>query len=317
MEEARFYDDIAEGPPSAKAYWMQTDDNIRVRIGVYHADAETKGTILLMLGRFGYIERYGRVAKSFAENGFATVVIDWRSQGLSDRMANDPQAGHIQEFSDYQRDVAAMMRVVEELSLPIPYLLIGISMGACIGLRSILDGLPVAAAAFISPMWGIKMSSLQRIAAWPLSWAAKRLGQGHRYVPGEDGDIYVLETPYAENNLTHNTSMYEYWVHQAKEAPELQIGGPTMSWLFEALSACRELSRTPSPDTPCITFCGELDQLVDNDAIKTRMANWPNGRFSMIRNAKHDVLTEIPEIGGDVMSQIFEFFSKVSSPSSS
>lgn len=30
----------------------------------------------------------------------------------------------------------------------------------------------------------------------------------------------------------------------------------------------------------------------------------------MIRNAKHDVLTEIPEVGGDVMTQIFDFFAK-------
>ena len=40
------------------------------------------------------------------------------------------------------------------------------------------------------------------------------------------------------------------------------------------------------------------------------MANWPNAGFSMIRNAKHDVLTEIPEEGGDVMTQFFDFFAK-------
>lgn len=310
MEEAKFYEEIAEGPSKAGAYWTQTEDNVRVRVGAYLTDGERKGTALLMLGRFGYIERYGRVAQSFADNGFSTVVIDWRSQGLSDRMAADPQAGHIDAFLDYQKDVAAMMQVVEELDMPKPYYLVGVSMGACIGLRAMLNGLPVASAAFISPMWGIKMSAAQRLAAWPLSWAAKAIGQGHRYVPGESGDIYVLETPFDDNNLTHNAAMYDYWVQQAKIAPELQIGGPTMTWLFEALSECRRLSSIPSPKTPCITFCGELDRLVDNESIKTRMAEWPNGEFSMIRNAKHDVLTEIPEIGGDVMTQIFEFFSK-------
>ncbi|MEO1016921.1 MAG: alpha/beta hydrolase, partial [Pseudomonadota bacterium] len=99
MEEAKFYKEIAEGPSSAGAYWTQADDNVRLRVGAYHADGGSKGTILLMLGRFGYIERYGRVAQSFADNGFSTVVVDWRSQGLSDRMAEDPQAGHIHHFS--------------------------------------------------------------------------------------------------------------------------------------------------------------------------------------------------------------------------
>jgi lysophospholipase len=83
---------------------------VRVRVGVYPTDVEAKGTILLMLGRFGYVERYGRVAKVFAANGFSTAVIDWRSQGLSQRMTDDPQAGHINRFSDYQKDLAAMLK---------------------------------------------------------------------------------------------------------------------------------------------------------------------------------------------------------------
>jgi len=313
MEQAKFYGDIAEGPASGNAYWIETDDGVRVRVGTYDSEAEAKGTILLMLGRFGYVERYGRVAKTFAEKGYSTAIIDWRSQSLSDRMAPDPQAGHIVSFSDYQKDVAAFLKAAEELQLPKPYFLVGVSMGACIGFRAMLDSLPVAASAFISPMFGIKMSTIQRIAAWPLSWAFQKLGMGQKYVPGESGAIYVLETPFENNNLTHNNAMYDYWVKQAQAAPELQIGGPTMSWLHEALAECRRLSTVPSPNVPCITFCGELDQLVDNASIKRRMEKWPNAEFSMIRNAKHDVLTEIPEVGGDVMIQIFDFFARADS----
>lgn len=309
MEQASFFSEIADGPASGNAYWLKTGDGVRVRVGAYCSEAESKGTILLLLGRFGYIERYGRVAKTFAQNGFSTAVIDWRSQGLSDRMAADPRAGHIERFSDYQMDVAALIQAADELSLPKPYFLVGVSMGACIGFRAMLDGLPVSASAFISPMFGIKMSTIQRITAWPLSWAFKQFGMGDRYVPGESGEIYILETPFEDNNLTHNKAMYNYWVEQAQAAPELQIGGPTMSWLYEALAECRRLSSVPSPNIPCITFCGELDQLVDNASIKHRMANWPNSEFAMIRNAKHDVLTEVPAVGRDVMSQIFDFFS--------
>ena len=82
MEAAKFYEEIAEGPSNAGAYWIQTDDNVRLRVDVYHTEEASKGTILLMLGRFGYIERYVRVAQSVADNGLSTVVVDWRSQGL-------------------------------------------------------------------------------------------------------------------------------------------------------------------------------------------------------------------------------------------
>jgi len=311
MENAKFYAEIADGPSDGAAYWVHTDDNVRVRVGTYGTDKGHKGTVLLFLGRFGYIERYGRVAKDFDRNGFATVVIDWRSQGLSDRMAKDPQTGHIHRFSDYQKDVAATLKAAEELDLPKPWYLVGISMGACIGLRAMLEGLPVVASAFISPMFSIKMSPIQRVAAWPLSWAAQKTGMGHKYVPGESGEIYMLTTSFEQNNLTHNADMYEYWVYQARAVPDLQIGGPSMGWLYQGLSECRSLSKMRSPDVPCITFCGELDELVDNGAIKDRMEKWPNGEFVMIQNAKHDVLTEIPEIGGDVMDQIVEFFSNI------
>ena len=309
MEEAQFYSDIADGPSQGAAYWVHTEDGVRVRIGAYGSGKAHKGTILLFLGRFGYIERYGRVAKEFDKNGFATVVIDWRSQGLSDRMADDLRTGHVESFSDYQKDVSAMIKGIEELDLPKPWYLVGVSMGACIGLRAMLEGLPVEASALISPMFGIKMSALQRIAAWPLSWAAKKIGKGHVYVPGESGEIYVLATPFEENNLTHNFGMYDYWIEQARKAPELQIGGPSMSWLYQGLCECRSLSKMQSPDVPCITFCGELDELVDNRAVARRMERWPNSSFEVIKNAKHDVLTELPEIAGDVMTQIVELFS--------
>lgn len=310
MEQAKFYSDMADGPADGTAYWVKADDDVRLRLSTYGtAPKGRKGTILLFLGRFGYGERYGRVAKDFDKNGFATAVMDWRSQGLSDRMADDPQAGHINRFSDYQKDVAAMVKAAEELDLPKPWFLVGVSMGACIGLRAMLEGLPVAACAFISPLMGIKMSPIERVAAWPLSWLAQKLGKGDMYVPGESRDIYVLKTPFEKNNLTHNPDMYEYWVDQARNAPELQIGGPTMAWLYQSLAECRSLSKMPSPDIPCLTFCGEKDELVDNSTIEDRMNRWSNGKFAMIKDAKHDVLTELPEIGGDVMDQIFELFS--------
>jgi hypothetical protein len=69
-------------------------------------------------------------------------------------MASDPNAGHIHFFSDYQKDVAAMMQVVEELDMPKPFYLVGVSMGACIGFRAMLDGLPVAAR-HLSPQCGV------------------------------------------------------------------------------------------------------------------------------------------------------------------
>ena len=46
MEQAKLYSEIADGPSQGAAYWVQTDDNVRVRVGTYGSSKDRKGTIL-------------------------------------------------------------------------------------------------------------------------------------------------------------------------------------------------------------------------------------------------------------------------------
>ena len=50
----------------------------------------------------GYIEKYGRIARLLADWNLATATFDWRGQGLADRVAGDPNIGHVRHFEDYQ-----------------------------------------------------------------------------------------------------------------------------------------------------------------------------------------------------------------------
>ena len=308
LEEATFYPEFAEGPANGMAYWIHADDKVRLRVGLWKAEKARKGTVLLFPGRSEYIENHGRTAAELDKCGYATFVIDWRGHGLSDRLTDDSMTGHVSRFYDYQSDVAAMINAAEELSLPKPWYLIGHSMGANIGLRAVIEGLPVAACAFTAPMWDIKMSPIERVAAWPLSWAAQAIGKGHIYVPGFNRKPYVLSKSFQDNNMTHDPDMYQYWVNQAQTKSDLPTGGPSMGWFFEALKECRSLSTVCSPDIPCIAFCGDKDETVDVRAIQERMAHWPGGSFELIQEAKHELLLEVPDIRENVMAKICELF---------
>jgi pimeloyl-ACP methyl ester carboxylesterase len=81
-----------------------------------------QGTVLLFPGRTEYIEKYGLTAVSFATRGYAVASVDWRGQGLADRLIDDPLKGHVEKFSDHQRDVRAFLQAVEDLNLPKPLL---------------------------------------------------------------------------------------------------------------------------------------------------------------------------------------------------
>ena len=290
-EVAPLFTDIGVGKAPGAAYWLRASDGVRIRIGVWAPEA-TRGTILLFCGRTEYVEKYSIPAGAFAERGFATVAIDWRGQGLADRLLPNPRIGHVNTFDDYQLDVAAVLAAVDALTLPRPLYLLGHSMGGSIGLRALFDGLDVAAAAFSGPMWGIAMAPYLRPVAWGLGRAMPAAGLGNVIAPGTSQTHYVLSAPFEDNTLTRDREMWEMMQNQLRAHPELALGGPSVNWLRQALDDTNLMSVRPSPAVPCITFMGDNERIVDVGRVHARMQNWPNGTLHIIENAEHEVLME-------------------------
>ncbi|MDF0600377.1 alpha/beta hydrolase [Psychromarinibacter sp. C21-152] len=305
-EPAPFHHAVAEGPEDARAVWVRAEDGVRLRLAVWPGG--TRGTVLLFPGRTEYVEKYGRTAGEFRALGLSVIAIDWRGQGLAERHLDDRATGHVIEFPDYQLDVAEMLRLARAEGLAEPYFLIAHSMGGCIGLRSLMEDLPVRAAAFTAPMWGIPISGLLRPVAWSLSWASQRMGFGHRYVPGTAPETYVEGAPFEDNVLTTDREMFDYMLRQVSEHPDLALGGPSLHWLFEALMETRALARRPAPEVPCLTWLGGNERVVDTDPIHARMAGWPGGRLELVDRAEHEVLMERPEVRDRVMAETAGFF---------
>ena len=291
MEEAPLYTDIASGPPGGRAMWRTARDGVRLRIGHWPSDGG-KGTILLFPGRTEYVEKYGVTAADLAAQGYGTLTIDWRGQGLSDRALKDAMSGHVAHFADYQADVAAMLEAAEGLALPQPWHLLAHSMGGCIGLRALIEGLPVASCAFSAPMWGIAMKPALRPVAWSVSWASRPLRLGRLYAPGTVRGSYVLEAPFEANALTRDEAMHAHMVSQLRAYPQLALGGPSLTWLFAALRECRRLARMPSPDLPCLTFVGSDEDIVSRAPIDARTVRWPGARLETVEGGRHELLME-------------------------
>jgi lysophospholipase len=289
-DTAPYHADIA-GNPDGICHWLTTSDGVRVRVGHWSV-ADAKGTVVIFPGRTEYIEKYGRTAAEFASRGFAAVAIDWRGQGIADRLLDNRAVGHVEEFSDYQRDVAAMMAHIGDLGLPKPYHLLGHSMGGCIGLRALHKGLTVETAAFSAPMWGIQMSAALRPIAWGVSSVSKPLGFGGVFAPGQQAETYVLRATADENTLTSDAANFEFLQNQLKAHPDLALGGPSLHWLNESLREMRRLSMRPSPSVPSITFLGSEEAIVDPARIYARMDEWSNGDLVVLDGGRHEVLME-------------------------
>lgn len=311
---APLYTDVADGPDGGEAVWLTASDDVRLRAGIWPGEGAARGTVLLFPGRTEYVEKYGRTARELGQNGYATLVMDWRGQGLADRLHPDALAGHVDRFTDYQRDVAAAVDLARAKGLPEPYFLIAHSMGGCIGLRAVMEGLPVAACVFTGPMWGIHISAPVRPAAWVLGWGSGKLGLGGTYAPGTKPEAYVIAEPFEDNQLTTSPEMFHHLQKQIGRYPELALGGPSLTWLHEALKECRALSRMPSPDVPCLTFVGSNERIVDVPRIHDRMKRWPNGRLEVVDGGEHEVLMEIKTLRSDVIAQTCAHFAAHSAP---
>lgn len=291
LQPAPLFTDVRPGPPGGAAHWVVTSDNTRIRVGHWPLDG-AKGTVLIFPGRTENIEKYGTTASELAGRGLASFAIDWRGQGLADRLADDPMLGHVERFTDYQKDVDAAMRAARALSLPRPYFLLGHSMGGCIGLRAVMEGLSVQAAAFTGPMWGIHIKPHLRPFAPLMAKLMPKIGKGHTLPPGTQREHFVVKDPFEDNRLTTNPEMWEMMRDQFIAHPELAIGGPSFVWLREALAETDHLAGRAAPNLPTLTYVGSNERIVSVPRIIERMDGWTGGRLETLQGAEHELLME-------------------------
>ncbi|MGV6849249.1 MAG: alpha/beta fold hydrolase [Marinibacterium sp.] len=306
---APFYEDAADGGPDPTAFWLTASDGVRLRACLWR-DSNPRGTVLLMPGRTEYIEKYSGAAREFANRGYATLAIDWRGQGLADRLIPDPRLGHVDAFAHYLRDVDAVMAAARHLDIPQPMHLLGHSMGGGIGLFALMEGLPVKSAVFTGPMWGIRLKPLLRPIAWALTTIAPMLGLGRLVSPSTRPENYVLVNPFEGNLLTRDPQMYNLLRDQVVRHPDLAIGGPTLTWLREALRATDLMAHRPSPNVPCLCVVGDNERIIDTDRVRTRMDHWRGGELLNVPEAEHEVMMERPEARQLVFDRAVRLFDR-------
>lgn len=124
--------------------WFIAPDAVRIRYAHWTppAGGPVRGVVVFFSGRTEFIEKNVATYQDLLRRGFHVWTLDWRGQGMSDRLIRDPaehDKGHVAGFDDYVHDAEYFLdRIVAIRAASGAKVLLAHSMGAQIAVRYLL-----------------------------------------------------------------------------------------------------------------------------------------------------------------------------------
>lgn len=260
-----------------------------------------RGTICIFTGRSEYIEKYFETVADLRRRGFAVAVCDWRGQGGSYRPIDDTHKGHIDDFSEYDRDMTCFMRDIVLPDCPPPFGVLAHSMGGHIALRIITTpGSWFERAVLLAPMVELHPAVLRYPPGLVHTYArlATLAGLKHNYVQGGTPTQSSIG-PFDTNILTSDRERHQrnYMLEQA--APDLLLGSPTIGWLNAAMKSMAKINHPEyfgRIKVPTLIFAAGMDVIVPSRAVEDYAARLKSATGILLPQAKHEILQEHDDI---------------------
>ncbi|MEM6909511.1 MAG: alpha/beta hydrolase [Pseudomonadota bacterium] len=296
-----------------EGYWTARDRQPIRRIDWPGATPErARGSILFMPGRGDHYEKYLESLDEWHRAGWRVTAADWRGQAGSGRFGKDTTTGHIDDFSTWTADLAALWTEWTN-EVPGPHVLIAHSMGGHLVMRALVDEMltPLPdAVALSAPMLGMAGPQLPLPVLHGVAKFMTMIGDPRR--PAWKGGEKPGDLPEARANLlTHDPERYadeQFW----REArPEIAMGPASWGWLERAYSSWRQLEQAGAMErvtVPVLIVSTSSDKLVSHSANVRAAERLPNGQLLAFgEEAHHEILREVDEVRDRMMRGIADF----------
>lgn len=290
---------------------FQTSDGLQIRWGCRPPPpAGSRGTVVLLNGRTEYLEKYGETVIDLNRRGWAVYSLDWRGQGLSDRLTANRLKGHVGRFRDYLDDLEQFVERVQHHSAARPLILMGHSMGGHIGLRFLRERRhPFVGAVLTSPMLDIQLPAVPERLLRGYVKTAVRLGFDQAFAPG--GAAYEYKDRiFANNPLTSDPERFQRRLAEIDANPRLALGGVTYGWLHAAFNSIDHVAASGFARglaLPLLIVRANEDRIVSRSAQTLFARQAPDCRLVDIPGAQHELLMEA-DAGRHLCWQAFDRF---------
>ena len=195
--------------------------------------------VILVNGRVENILKWTEIAQDFYAQGYDVLLFDHRGQGYSQRLLNDGEKGHLDEFRFYVEDMA---EIIENLTALYPYpnqYILAHSLGALVATYYLANcDHHIQRAVFSAPFFGMPLKHPVRDEM--LLSLMMLFGQGKRYVFGK-GPYKPVDVQ--ENLLSHDSVRMQRMNNINLANPAIRLGGPTFRWAYLCLIAIKHLPK--------------------------------------------------------------------------
>ena len=265
-----------------------------MRAGVFEA-TPSRGVCVLLHGQTEFTEKYIEVIGELCSRGFTVATFDWRGQGGSARLLDDPLKAHIADFAQYDDDLTSFLEQVVKPISPKPPLVLAHSMGGHILLRSLHDRPGAfAAAALTAPMLGVSTRGYPAPVVGAVTALYNLFGKSSDYAWGmaeRDPFLVTFDTQL----VTSDRARYERTQDVLRARPAIRLAGPTWGWLK---AATRSMARETAPgfaeaiQTPVLICGAGRDRIVLVEAERDFAKRLPHGTYVELEDSEHEILME-------------------------
>lgn len=289
------------GKSDKKLYWVSLTSK------------QHEKAIIVVNGRIESAWKYQEVFYDLYSKGYDVYSYDHRGQGLSDRLTEDKQIGHVEHFSDYVTDMATVIDHFQLHDYQQRFILAH-SMGGAIATRYLQNDpkTPFDAIALSAPMFGVNLEWYLRPIAKYLTATVSYFFRQPFYI--SKNKAYYAK-PFESNPLTSSFLRYSWFRELYESKPELKLGGPSARWVSQSLISAENCIRHAEKiNIPLLLIQGEEDKIVNNkdhiSFIKKNAKTNPNCEFVSITACKHEILFESAPCRENAFNKVLSFFQK-------
>ncbi len=282
-----------------------------------------KSYVVVIPGRSESYLKYQELAYDLDQQGYDSVIIDHRGQGLSQRLLANRFKGYVAKFDDYADDLHQLLSQVLPSLHPekshSPFMLAH-SMGGAIALRYLQKHQnKVQSLVLSSPMIAISSGGTPSAIAEFIVNTGTKINQWLSNTPWYFlGQNDINKTPFADNKLMHSKTRFQRFRTLYEEQPELKLGGVTFHWLSQALATNKSIFNDLANITqPVLMIQASEEHIVDNAAqnsfcqqlYEINHTACIGGKPKVISGAYHELFFEIDEYRDIALDSVINWFS--------